>query len=153
MIPVLFEGQVGGQKRPLVAIGDKAGNFVLLDRKSGQVVHRLALSKQVALDAPPSHEGTETCPNHGGGIEWNGGAYDPNSNSFLVPSTEECAIWKITSDDPQYITAPGALKPDEYAAVMAFLLSYDCVQPAGDGQQPFPTSDLPSLQQVEKGAP
>jgi hypothetical protein len=29
------------------------------------------------------------------------------------------------------LTAPGALKPDEYAAVMAFLLSYDCVQPAG----------------------
>jgi cytochrome c1 len=27
------------------------------------------------------------------------------------------------------LTAPGSLKPDEYAAVMAFLLSYDCVQP------------------------
>ena len=26
---------------------------------------------------------------------------------------------------------------------MAFLLSYDCVQSAGDGQQPFPTTDLP----------
>jgi hypothetical protein len=50
------------------------------------------------------------------------------------------------------LTAPGALKPDEYAAVMAFLLSYDCVQPAGDGQQPFPTADLPSLQQVELGS-
>jgi alcohol dehydrogenase (cytochrome c) len=96
MIPVLFEGQVGGQMRSLVAIGDKAGNFVLLDRKSGNVVHRLALSKQLGLDAQPTHEGSEACPNHGG-------AYDPNSNSFLVPSTEECAVWKITSDDPQYI--------------------------------------------------
>jgi alcohol dehydrogenase (cytochrome c) len=103
MIPVLFEGQVGGQSRPLVAIGDKAGNFVLLDRQSGKVVHRLVLSKQVGLDTQPSHDGTEACPNHGGGIEWNGGAYDPNSNSFLVPSTEECAIWKMTSEDPQYI--------------------------------------------------
>jgi len=103
MIPVLFDGQVGKQTRPLVAIGDKAGNFVLLDRQSGKVVHRLALSRQVGIDTHPSHEGTEACPNHGGGIEWNGGAYDPNSNSFLVPSTEECAIWKITSDDPQYI--------------------------------------------------
>ena len=103
MIPVLFEGQVGGQMRSLVAIGDKAGNFVLLDRKSGSVVHRLALSKQLGLDAQPTHEGSEACPNHGGGIEWNGGAYDPNSNSFLVPSTEECAVWKITNDDPQYI--------------------------------------------------
>jgi alcohol dehydrogenase (cytochrome c) len=103
MIPVLFEGQVDGQIRSLAAIGDKAGNFVLLDRKSGQVVHRLALSKQVGIDTQPSHEGTEACPNHGGGIEWNGGTYDPSSNSFLVPSTEECAVWTITSDDPQYI--------------------------------------------------
>ena len=103
MIPVLFEGQVGGQKRKLVAIGDKAGDFVVLDRDTGKVVHRLALSDQTGLDTQPSHEGSKACPNHGGGIEWNGGAYDPNTNSFLVPSTEECAIWKITSDDPQYV--------------------------------------------------
>jgi mono/diheme cytochrome c family protein len=44
------------------------------------------------------------------------------------------------------LTAPGSLKPDDCAAVMAFLLSYDCVQ------QPFPITDLPSLQQVELGS-
>lgn len=103
MIPVLFEGRVDGQARSLVAIGDKASNFVLLDRSTGKVVHRLALSKQTGLDTAPTLQGTEACPNHGGGVEWNGGAYDPNSNSFLIPSTEECALWKITSDDPQYI--------------------------------------------------
>src|SRR5262249_28465867 len=32
MIPVLFEGQVDGKRRPLVAIGDKAGDFLILDR-------------------------------------------------------------------------------------------------------------------------
>ncbi len=62
MIPVLFDGQVGGQTRPLVAIGDKAGNFVLLDRKTGEVVHRLVLSKQVGLNIQQSPEGTEACP-------------------------------------------------------------------------------------------
>jgi mono/diheme cytochrome c family protein len=50
------------------------------------------------------------------------------------------------------LTAPGSLKPDEYAAVMAYLLSYDCVQPAGGGQQEFPTKDPPGLQQVELGS-
>jgi mono/diheme cytochrome c family protein len=103
MIPVLFKGEVGGQQRALVAIGDKAGNFVLLDRKTGKVVHRLALSDQTGIDTQPSLAGTKACPNHGGGIEWNGGAYDPNSNSFLVPSTEECAVWKIATEDPPYI--------------------------------------------------
>jgi alcohol dehydrogenase (cytochrome c) len=103
MIPVLFDGRVAGQTRPLVAIGDKAGNFLVMDRTTGKVVHRLALDNQTGLNTQPSRDGTAACPNHGGGIEWNGGAYDPNSNSFIVPSTEECAIWKITSDDPQYI--------------------------------------------------
>jgi cytochrome c len=50
------------------------------------------------------------------------------------------------------LTAPGSLKPDDYAAVMAFLLGYDCVRPSGGGQQPFPITDLPSLQQVELGS-
>ena len=103
MTPVLFEGKVGGETRKLVAIGDKAGNFVLLDRITGKMVHRLAVSRQVGLNTSPSSKGSEGCPNHGGGIEWNGGAYDPNTNSFLVPSTEECAIWTVTTKHPQYI--------------------------------------------------
>ena len=41
------------------------------------------------------------------------------------------------------LTAPGSLKPDENAAVIAYLLSYHCVQAAGRGQQEFPTGDLP----------
>jgi mono/diheme cytochrome c family protein len=88
---------------PLVAVGDKAGNFIVLNRKTGKVVYRLALSDQTGLDTQPSLEGNKACPNHGGGIEWNGGAYDPNSNSFLVPSTEECAVWKIATENPPYI--------------------------------------------------
>jgi len=40
MIPVLFEGEVRGKTRRLVAVGDKAGNFVILDRQTGELVHR-----------------------------------------------------------------------------------------------------------------
>jgi mono/diheme cytochrome c family protein len=50
------------------------------------------------------------------------------------------------------LTAPGSLAPNDYAAIMAFLLSYDCVKAAGDGRQPFPTTALPELQQVTLGA-
>lgn len=104
MIPVLFDGQVEGNTRKLVAVGDKAGNFVILDRTTGKVIHRLAVSRQKGLDIPPTVQGNEACPNHGGGIEWNGGAYDPANNLFLVPSTEECGVFKIASNaDPQYI--------------------------------------------------
>src|SRR5207244_6577676 len=61
------------------------------------------LSSQQGLNTPPTLRGTKACPNHGGGIEWNGGAFDPRSNSFLVPSTNECAVFKLTTEDPEYI--------------------------------------------------
>ncbi len=103
MIPVLFTAKVGGKPQELVAIGDKAGDFVVLDRKSGKVVHRLAVSDQTGMfTTVPTLEGTHACPNHGGGIEWLGGGYDPASNLFFVPSTEECGIWKVDATPPVY---------------------------------------------------
>jgi alcohol dehydrogenase (cytochrome c) len=104
MPPVLFDGNVGGTKRQLLAIGDKAGDFVILDRTNGEVVYRMAVDQQTGLlTTKPTIEGTFACPNHGGGIEWLGGSYDPATNLFLVPSTEECGVWKLATTDPQYI--------------------------------------------------
>jgi alcohol dehydrogenase (cytochrome c) len=104
MPPVLFDGKVGGATRHLVAEGDKAGNFVVLDRTNGKEIYRLAVDSQTGiLESKPSIAGAYACPNHGGGIEWNGGSYDPKTNLFLIPSTEECATWKIVTTNPQYI--------------------------------------------------
>jgi hypothetical protein len=50
------------------------------------------------------------------------------------------------------LTAPDSLAPEQYASLMAFLLSYNCVKPAGNGQRAFPNTDLPALQQVHLGA-
>ncbi len=105
MYPILFDGKVGGTDRKLVAIGDKASNFAVLDRTDGKLVYRMAVDNQAGITKAPTLQGTQACPNHGGGIEWNGGAYDPATNYFLVPSTEECATWKIKTDAPQW--APG----------------------------------------------
>ncbi|HEV2644143.1 MAG TPA: PQQ-binding-like beta-propeller repeat protein, partial [Candidatus Elarobacter sp.] len=103
MIPVLFSGKVAGVPRDLVAVGDKAGNFLILDQTTGAVVHQLAVSDQKGMSATvPTLQGTRACPNHGGGIEWNGGAYDPSSNLFVIPSTEECGLWKLQTETPVY---------------------------------------------------
>jgi mono/diheme cytochrome c family protein len=48
------------------------------------------------------------------------------------------------------LTAPGSLPADDYAAVMAFMLNYDCVPPTGNSQ-PFPTTAIPALQTVTLG--
>lgn len=97
MPPVLFQGTVNGGKRALLAIGDKDGDFAILDRTNGKVVYRMPVSDQKNILGIPSLQGTYACPNHGGGIEWNGGSYDPKTNYFLIPSTQECALWKVTT--------------------------------------------------------
>ncbi|MDB5094846.1 MAG: alcohol dehydrogenase [Candidatus Eremiobacteraeota bacterium] len=104
MPPILFDGKIGGTTRALLAIGDKGGDFVVLDRTNGKVVYRMAVDKQTGLlTTQPTRKGTFACPNHGGGVEWLGGSYDPSTNLFLLPSTQECAVWKVVSTDPKYI--------------------------------------------------
>lgn len=96
MPPVLFEGKVDGQSENLVATGDKGGNFWVLDRDSGKLVNRTAVSFQHNQDTEPTLTGNVACPNTNGGVEYNGGAYDANTNTFFVPSVNECGFWKST---------------------------------------------------------
>lgn len=96
MPPVIFDGRVNGQPRSLLAVGDKAGNFIILDRTNGKVVYRMAVSNQDnIMTTHPTVSGTVACPNHGGGVEFNGGAYLAQTNMFYIPSTNECATWKV----------------------------------------------------------
>lgn len=104
MPPVLFEGTARGARRHLLAEADKGGDFVVLDRRTGALFSRVALDAQTNLfTTKPTLQGTIACPNHGGGVEWNGGAYDPATNRFFVPSTQECGDWKLATTDPKYV--------------------------------------------------
>jgi alcohol dehydrogenase (cytochrome c) len=100
MPPILFEGKVRGQTMPLVADGDKAGNFWLLNAKTGDVVNHLVVSMQYGQDTEPAldKKGNVACPNTNGGIEFNGGAYNPKTNMIYVPSVDECGIWRSTKN-------------------------------------------------------
>jgi alcohol dehydrogenase (cytochrome c) len=102
MPPVLFDGTVNGQSQHLLAVADKAGNFVILDRASGAVVHRLPVANQYGLDMNPTPAGLKACPNHGGGAEWNGGAYDASTNYFIIPVTQECGIFHSYAVQPPW---------------------------------------------------
>lgn len=98
MPPILFEGKVHGKTVPLVADGDKAGNFWLLNSKTGEVVNHLRVSMQYNQDSEPTLQGNIACPNTNGGIEFNGGAYDPKTNMVYVPSGNECGFWRSTKE-------------------------------------------------------
>ena len=96
MPPILFQGKVGGESLPLVADGDKAGNFWLLNAKTGKVVNHLSISMQYHQDTEPTLKGNIACPNTNGGVEFNGGAYDPKTNMIYLPSSNECGFWRST---------------------------------------------------------
>ncbi len=98
MQPVLFSGKVDNASRKLVATGDKAGNFWILDAGTGQLVDHTAASFQKGQGTEPSVEGNIACPNTLGGIEYQGGAFDPATNAFYVPSQNECGFWTADKD-------------------------------------------------------
>jgi alcohol dehydrogenase (cytochrome c) len=94
MPPVLFTGTIAGAPKQLVASGDKGGNFWVLDATTGKLVYHLVVSTQKGQDTDPSPEGNLACPNTNGGVEYNGGSFMPETNTFYVPSVDECGIWK-----------------------------------------------------------
>jgi len=94
MPPVRFTGKVAGATRELVAAGDKGGNFWVLDATDGKLVYHKAVSTQKGQDTEPSRAGNIACPNTNGGVEYNGGSYNPQTNMFYVPSVDECGVWK-----------------------------------------------------------
>ena len=98
MPPILFTGKVDGKEMPLVADGDKAGNFWLLNSQTGKLVNHLAVSMQYNQNTEPSLKGNVACPNTNGGVEYNGGSYDPKTNMIYLPSSNECGFWRATKN-------------------------------------------------------
>jgi alcohol dehydrogenase (cytochrome c) len=98
MQPILFTGKVGNNEEQLVATGDKAGNYWLLDAATGKLVDHAAVSFQKGQNTPPSVEGNYACPNTLGGVEYQGGAYDPATNAVFLPSQNECGFWTASKE-------------------------------------------------------
>ncbi len=98
MQPLLFSGTVNNATRKLVAAGDKACNFWILDAGTGKLVDHTAASFQMNQDTAPSIEGNIACPNTLGGIEYQGAAFDPATNAIYVPSQNECGFWTASKD-------------------------------------------------------
>jgi alcohol dehydrogenase (cytochrome c) len=98
MPPQLFTGTINGKRMPLIMATDKGGDYAILDRATGNVLAKGMLVQNQGMDTAPTLSGQVGCPNHGGGVEWNGGAYDPGTNLFVIPATDECGIWTSLGD-------------------------------------------------------
>jgi alcohol dehydrogenase (cytochrome c) len=105
-VPVLFEGEVRGVKRKLVAVANRNAFFYVLDRSSGEFITGRAYGKQtwsnglddrgrpmVIPNMEPSAEGTMAWPNLNGATVWFSPSYSPKTNLFYVSVREIGSIY------------------------------------------------------------
>ncbi len=89
--PVLTTTRAG-QHRLLEA--PKDGHLYGYDLASGRRVFRTPITTIENDKAPLSENGTRFCPGTQGGSEWNGPAYDPETNLALTGSVDWCStVW------------------------------------------------------------
>src|SRR3954447_4726827 len=105
-VPVLFDGEVRGAKRKLLAMANRNAFYYVLDRATGEFLAAREYSKQTwakGLDdrgrpvvipgTEPSEEGALVWPNLNGATVWFSPAYSPRTGLFYVATREIGSIY------------------------------------------------------------
>lgn len=105
--------------RRIVASANKDGQLTVLDRSRiarsltsadesvFPVIYRMPTTTRENVNAPLSRDSTTRfCPGIQGGVEWNGAAYDPQTNALYVGAVDWCARVQVKRDTLR-IPAPG----------------------------------------------
>ena len=90
----LFETQIGGKARKLIATVGKDGLLHVLDRETREHLYEVPVTTRLNNDVPLTKEGVRACPGVLGGVQWNGPAFNPGTNMLYVPAVDWCAIFK-----------------------------------------------------------
>jgi alcohol dehydrogenase (cytochrome c) len=77
----------------------KDGHLYALDRESGEIKWRTAVTTRENVDAPLTAEGTRFCPGVNGGVEWNGPAYSRDADAVFVNGIDWCTTVKVAPVD------------------------------------------------------
>jgi alcohol dehydrogenase (cytochrome c) len=112
--PVLFDAEIKGQKRKLLAQASRNGYFFVLDRTNGKnvlTVPYIDVDWAKGLDAlgrpipDPDHEpktdGALASPSAGGATNWYSPSYDPETGLFYVNTTQSYSVYYLTDTDPK----------------------------------------------------
>ena len=125
----LFETTVGGKTRKVISVSGKDGLLRLLDRESHEQFYEVPITTRENVDALPTVEGVHRCPGLLGGMEWNGPAYDPGSNSLFVPAVDWCGVFSKAPKDPPVMQGMhyygGAVASDPREKSKGWLTAFD----------------------------
>jgi alcohol dehydrogenase (cytochrome c) len=90
--PSLFTTR-GGKR--LLAEAGKDGRLYGLDRATGREFYRTPITTIANDQAPLRPEPTRFCPGTQGGAEWNGAAYDPQTNLIYTGGVDWCTTVRL----------------------------------------------------------
>ena len=114
--PVLFDGEINGQPRKLLAQAARNGHFFVLDRTNGKAIVSSDYVKtnwSNGYDAKgqpipnpakkPQLDGALVSPNQGGAANWPPPSFSPQTGLFYVNATRAFSVFYIydPSDNPQ----------------------------------------------------
>jgi alcohol dehydrogenase (cytochrome c) len=98
----------GGRK--VLSLAPKDGHLYGFDLATNKLLYRTAVTRIENADAPFSLQTpTHFCPGTQGGAEWNGPAYDPQTNLILVGEVEWCTTVSLQTSDEVVGTPVGRI--------------------------------------------
>ena len=125
----LFSATVNGSQHNLIAISGKDGLLRVLDRDSHEQLYEIPITSGTNWDAPPTVEGVHSCPGLLGGMEWNGPAFSPKTNTLYIASVDWCGTFTRAAEPPQFTVNAhyygGAVAPDPRADARGWLQAID----------------------------
>jgi len=110
--PVLFDGEINGQPRKLLAQASRNGWFFVLDRTNGKSVVTSEYVKTnwaKGVDAKgqpipnlakePQLDGALVSPNQGGAANWPPPSFNPETGLFYINATRAFSVYYLYGDD------------------------------------------------------
>lgn len=125
----LFETTVNGKKRKLVAVGGKDGLLHVLDRETKEHLYEVPVTTRMNTEVPlNSSEGIRVCPGVQGGMQWNGPAFNPQTNMLYVNAVDWCGTFREAKESrfvPGQIYMGGTHIADPIAKARGWLTAVD----------------------------
>jgi alcohol dehydrogenase (cytochrome c) len=125
----LLTTTIDGKPRDLVAVTGKDGLLRMLDRATHAMLYEVPITTRSNVDADPTVEGVHICPGLLGGMEWNGPAYSPATNTLFVGSVDWCGTFVKNAQAPTWSENAhyygGSVTPDPRAEARGWLYAID----------------------------
>jgi len=98
----LLTTTVDGQERNIISTAGKDGILRALDLDTHERLYEVEVTTITNADAPVTLEGTHACPGVLGGVEWNGTAYNPETDLLYTPAVDWCGTYAL-ADEVRFI--------------------------------------------------